>query len=469
VRNLAILLLMIFSDILFARDTAPEYYKDIWPVIESKCLTCHSENGVAFSLSDPKLAFGFRAAIVSAVKGGRMPPWMAEAGHQKYSDDYSLTMSDIAMLTRWSDEGFTRGKAVESAVAPRGSKRFKADFELDAIGVVPYTPVKSRVDDYRCFVLQWPRDEDGYVTGVDTHAGNPKISHHAIIYYANQDHAARYREFDEAESGAGYECFGGPLPDRLVSGAGRVEFDKANPDVLRKMQEETFWLAHWAPGMEGYYFPANTGIRIRPKSVIIVQMHYYSGFSAGESDNATRVGFRVTNTVAKPAINWPLSRSEWLQARDNRTLVVPANGKSSVSTEASFDGMDLYIAALSDLPVTDFAGVELHSANIHMHLIGASGEVIFTPDIGPSEILLKVPRFMFGWQRNFFLMSPKFIPQEKLKNMKLRVSCTFSNSSATEVFGGYGSDEEMCYNFSYIAARPRTSTVQPKDIRKTMP
>lgn len=40
---------------------------------------------------------------------------------------------------------------------------------------------------------------------------------------------------------------------------------------------------------------------------------------------------------------------------------------------------------------------------------------------------------------------------DRLDATQLEVQCEFANPGAEPVYGGYGSKEEMCYNFSLLA------------------
>ncbi|MGE4070863.1 MAG: hypothetical protein AB7E72_06770 [Lysobacterales bacterium] len=430
------------------------YYGDVRPIIEQKCLVCHSEAGVAFSFEDPEKAYDFRAAIALAVAARRMPPWMAEPGHQQYLNDYSLDDQQLALIARWAEDDYPKGKARRRQSAAAGPTAFKADMLLPLVGTKAYLPDQSRHDDYRCFVAQWPLSQPAFVTGIGAHPGNARISHHAIIYIAEPQYLDIYREFVEAEGGQGYQCFGGPLPDRLGIPEHRQALEAKHPEAVAGLAAGQFWLAHWAPGMEGYDLPPDTGIMVKPGSVVIVQMHYFTGFAPNESDAGTSLAFKTADTVRKPAVNWPLSRGEWLQARSNQSLVVPPQSRASVGTSASMIGLDQYIATTSDRDVGDFPSLEVHSANVHMHIIGAAGEVrLLRADQAP-EVLLKIPRYEFGWQRDFFLAQPKQVARADLESTQLEVHCEFANPGKEPVYGGYSSEEEMCYNFSLLALSP---------------
>lgn len=439
----------------------PLYYRDIRPLIEQKCLFCHAQSGVAFAFDDPERTYDFRAAIAAAVTTRRMPPWMAEPGHQDYHGDYSLSAEELELIAQWATADYPKGEPQATSQKPSVNAAFIPDIRIPVTGSSEFLPDQQQRDDYRCFIAQWPLKTAQYVTGIGAVPGNPRISHHAIIYVAEARFAPIYADFVKAEGGQGYRCFGGPLPDWLGDADKRAAFEAHHPDGVAELSRGQFWLAHWAPGMEGYQLPRDTGIPVAPGSVIILQMHYYTGFAPDQADPGTSLGFQVRKHVRKPAMNWPLTNVAWLHGRDNQSLVVPANGELTVDTDAALTGFDAYIAGVSGRPLEEFGSLELYSANLHMHLIGAAGTVTFTDSNKRSQVLLNVPRYEFGWQRDFFLASPLSIPRTQLDQTRLKVSCTFHNPHSHPVYGGYSSDDEMCYNFSLIAAVPESKAAAP--------
>ena len=88
-----------------------------------------------------------------------------------------------------------------------------------------------------------------------------------------------------------------------------------------------------------------------------------------------------------------------------------------------------------------------------MHAIGASGVIRLRDRHNQTETLLAVPRWDLRWQRDFTLAQPKTFSRGELPATVLTVQCTYRNPKDRMVYGGYGSDEEMCFNFSYIAVQ----------------
>jgi hypothetical protein len=110
--------------------------------------------------------------------------------------------------------------------------------------------------------------------------------------------------------------------DALTPG-GRLVLPLTPTGRLSDRQEPNFWLAHWAPGMDGHDFPEGTGIRMSPGAGLVVQMHYYGGAAPGERDAGTRMDFRVADRVDRPAFHFSQTRSAWLNGERNGSMVIP--------------------------------------------------------------------------------------------------------------------------------------------------
>ena len=137
------------------------------------------------------------------------------------------------------------------------------------------------------------------------------------------------------------------------------------------------------------------------------------------------------------------------------SIRVPAGDSASVSLTEDLGDYIGYIASVTGVPRDRIDGIELHSANLHMHGIGKSAEVTLERAGAERETLLAIPRWDLGWQRDFTFVQPKVFTREQIAGTKLRLRCTYFNPKEKTVFGGLGSDDEMCFNFSYIAVREK--------------
>lgn len=106
--------------IALAQPSQVTYSKDIAPILQRSCQSCHHRNSVApMSLMtyeevrpwarSIKLRTGLRN------KPDTMPPWYIEkeVGIQQFQDDMSLSDQDIAAIAAWADAGAPRGNPAD--------------------------------------------------------------------------------------------------------------------------------------------------------------------------------------------------------------------------------------------------------------------------------------------------------------------------------------------------------------------
>src|SRR4051812_25141660 len=127
------------------------FYKDVLPVLQSRCQECHRPGEAApMSLLTYKDARPWAKAIREAVLTKKMPPWFADPAHGKFSNDRSLPESEKQVLTAWADGGALEGnpkdgqKPLEFAEGwtigkPDLVLEVPVDFKVPASGTVDYT------------------------------------------------------------------------------------------------------------------------------------------------------------------------------------------------------------------------------------------------------------------------------------------------------------------------------------------
>ena len=438
---------------------AQDYYSDVRPVLVESCMGCHAENGIGWSMENPEATFEEHRMIARAITAEVMPPWLAEPGHQEYLGDLSLGSDVIGIVASWRDAGYPKGDPrPDPAPAEMTSFAFNSDMSL-SLEVIPgeaYLPPQDLDDEYRCFIVDWPGEDVGYVTGFRAVPGNEAIVHHMVLHTVEPGMVERYKEVDDMVDGAGYECLGGILPTSFDWAA----YEARYPDGQRELASSEWWLTQWAPGMYGQEFPEGTGIPVKPGSAVVVQMHYYIKEARGQSDTGSLVEFEIAKEVERPAFYMVNTKNPWFAGQQNGSMVIPSGEQTTYVVNEPLEGFLGLASYITGVERDRVGGLEIYSASLHMHAFGQSGDISLTDGDGRTETLLSVPKWNLHWQRDFLFAEPKIFGRELLGSTSLRLRCTFSQDTGEVVFGGYGSYDEMCMNFSYVAVQPVESATE---------
>src|SRR5258705_96794 len=119
------LLLAVFGALALAvlgsAASGPTYNRDVAPILDAKCTSCHRLGGIApFSLTTAADAKAHAAGIVRMTKAGLMPPWMPgdDSASIVGRDKRRLTTAEPATLARWAADQAAAGNANTRRRAP---------------------------------------------------------------------------------------------------------------------------------------------------------------------------------------------------------------------------------------------------------------------------------------------------------------------------------------------------------------
>ncbi|WP_224366643.1 monooxygenase [Hyalangium versicolor] len=396
------------------------YHRDIAPLVQEKCGGCHVEGGIApFPLQNYEQVFAMRGAIKASVKARIMPPWMPARDCTEYQQDRSLSDEQIALISRWVEEGGAEGDPVDEPTVPRVSQGGLSRADLTLAMPEAYSPTQSP-DEYRCFVLDWPETATRYISGFRGNPGRPSIVHHVIAFLAKPDEVATYQALDDADPKPGYTCFGGPgLLGNTVS-----------------------WIGSWVPGSGGMDYPDGTGIQVEPGSKIVLQVHYNLS-SANAAADTTSVSVRLESSVQKVAIMQPWTNPSW---RQSDAMLIPA-GQADVRYRFSFDLVPLLSNVTRGVFVNGVP-ITVYSAGLHMHTLGSWGRMEIERKTGGTDCMLDIPRWDFHWQGSYAFAQPKVLTAGD----RMAIECHWDNSlpMAQDVMWGEGTEDEMCLGTFYM-------------------
>ncbi|MCB9765478.1 MAG: hypothetical protein H6739_37230 [Alphaproteobacteria bacterium] len=388
----------------------PTYYADVEPILTESCVNCHVSGGIGpMPLTSYEEVGPVADWVASAVVERRMPPAQVADGCNEYVTDPALTEEERDIIARWADGGAPEGDPADALdIEPEPDPLELSRIDLRIPMPTPYSP-EIQPDEYRCFLLDWPEEEDVYVTGFGVAPGELSIVHHVIAFVATPELLDTFESIDAADPGPGYSCYGGPFGDEFPS-------------------EPINWLGAWVPGAVGWDNPEGTGVFVEPGSKIIVQMHYNSDSTTGELSDQTELLLKLDDEVERVGWTSPITNRLWPATH---SMEIPANSEG--------------VTHRAEIP---WVGTStLYDVGMHMHTFGRSGELSVTHADGSETCLVRFDTWDFNWQRSYRLAEPLVLSEGDTFN----VTCTFDNPTDEDINWGEGTGDEMCLGVVFQA------------------
>jgi hypothetical protein len=447
----------------------PTYYRDVSPILDTKCASCHRLGGIApFALTTAADAKAHAAGIVRMTKAGLMPPWMpgADSAALVGRDRRRLTTAELATLAAWAADGAPAGNAADRHTKPLVSAGLTGPGRTVTLAPPKaYTPhaTGGGIDDYHCFVLDPHLKSDAYVTGALIQPQRTGIVHHVILYEASGSQAAAADALNAENGGKGWTCFGGP----------NLPVDISQPGAFDRLGQPP-WIAAWVPGHTTNALPAGTGVLLHKGARVVMQVHYNLIAAAGPDRSSAQLRLRPATTK--------LTRLETQLVAAPVELGCPSDvtgpqcaRQQALQDETAHYGADaafipqallrLCQKTLADYPsdTTSCDRVPAHETIYgvagHMHLRGRDISVVLDPGTPKQQTLLHIPAWDFHWQDVYYLKHPVTVGVFD----DIRVTCRFDNSRDAQpvvgakqllpryVLWGEGTTDEMCLAMLSVA------------------
>lgn len=190
---------------------APVFSADVEPVLRRHCVECHRPGG---SAPFPLVAFQDVAAasemIGEVVEQGRMPPWFATGGPERFANHRGLSPAERTTILDWVAAGAPGGEPrAAAATAPVASASTWSIGSPDLVVRMP-RPIKVLADGvmpYQYVILPRRFEHDTWVQRLelvsDDHA---EVLHHCNLFFLLPG-----RPFDDGQIIAGKVPGSGPL------------------------------------------------------------------------------------------------------------------------------------------------------------------------------------------------------------------------------------------------------------------
>ncbi|MCZ0931692.1 MAG: redoxin family protein [Oligoflexia bacterium] len=173
---------------IISRPVLPEvvYWKDVAPIVRNKCTSCHNPKGIGpMNFVRYEDVAGRGRMFEHVIRNDLMPPWyLADNLEVEYDNDLSLGIKEKALLLKWANTGFKKGKSFKNKtlwVEKLEKREFDYMINLPKKVVVPEGKFL-----YYAFLIDPKFKEDKWIKHI-YFVMKPKVVHHAVLFIMKPD------------------------------------------------------------------------------------------------------------------------------------------------------------------------------------------------------------------------------------------------------------------------------------------
>ena len=346
---------------------APTFYRNVIPVLQQHCQSCHRPGEIASSIPLITYTDGrqWAAKIRDTTNSRQMPPWFADPCCGHFMNDPSLTAEEISTLSAWAESGTPVGDPQDAPLSPHWTDGWNIEPPDVVITMPKAVEIPAHGDvEYTYEIVPTNFADDKWVQMSEVRPSSRENVHHAVVYIRPPD------------------------SDWLRGGPVGVPFTASSlaGEHLRHQAHETKsdMLMVYAPGSSPDRWPENMAKFVPAHSDLIFQMHYTTNGHA--SADQTSIGI----VLAKHP---PPRRVITLQlANDHDTIPIPPGAENY--------RVEVHGTIPNDCTLLSFFP--------HMHLRGKRFEYNIVHEDKSIETLLRV-NYDFYWQLSYRLAQPRFL------------------------------------------------------------
>ncbi len=390
-----IILLFGFVSLWFPFDlSAQTFFKDVRPIIQRKCVSCHRDGEAApFPLvSYDDLAK--RATFIKEVVQSRyMPPWKADNDYVHFDNDRSLTEKEIQTIVSWVDAGAKEGKRNvrenQADAAPFTGYGRAADMTL--VTADTFLVKGNNRERFVEFKIPFELESSFNVEAIEFYSNNKKLVHH--VNYAVQIIEDPAIDIHAAPAMANHTD-------------GEIRYN----DPYKKFKRNMAYYGGWIPGASAEAYPPKIGWKMPKRGVILLTVH----FSATPIDELSVNGVHLffTNVPVEREVKVVSFGSGGIGELDIQPsfFMIPADKLSHYSLKFKNPGEDLSMLYIWP----------------HMHYIGKSFKVYATLENNDTIPLVNIPDWDYRWQEMYRYKKFMKIP----KGAVIHMECAYDNTAA---------------------------------------
>jgi len=296
--GLAVAATAMAADVSSSAPSAVTFAKDVLPLLQQNCQTCHRPGQVApMSLLTYQEARPWAKAIKAAVTARKMPPWFADQQYGHFLNDRSLKQSEIDTLVKWADTGAAEGDP-KDAPAPVQWPKGGWGIQPEVVVNMPAHDVPAKgVLEWELIALPGPFKQDTWVTSMEILPGDMSVVHHICFSFEKHKPTTVYNRYewvqvprDETGNPTPGNTGFAELPDQMIAtrevGSTEVKVRPGKPTLRQNLD------FCYLPGAGADDYRAwNAGKLVPAGSDIVVSLHYTTNGKA--VTDQTKIGFTV--------------------------------------------------------------------------------------------------------------------------------------------------------------------------------
>ncbi|MEW6320702.1 MAG: hypothetical protein AB1635_06410 [Acidobacteriota bacterium] len=365
---------------------APTFTKDIAPIFQQKCESCHRPDSIApMSLVTYEEARPWARSIRDRVATRQMPPWHIDTnvGIQHFENDRGLSEAQIDTVVRWVNAGAPKGDMKDMPPPVQWpdqsvwnfAERFGGPPDL-IIKSPPYTQKANAQDAWYKPVVPTGLTEARWVRAIEIRPSTVKgrkITHHALARLLQTENDT-------------------PQPSAVNNNG-----DDPGPGLFME----------WAVGKQGEIMRPNSGKLMLPGSRIVWDIHYHA------------VGEDITDSVELGIYFYPKGQEP--KYRQTLALFSGITGGNR-----NLDIAPNSLATTQNFHVMRKAG-RLENFQPHMHLRGKGMLLEAILPTGQIQTISQVSNWNFNWHNNYVYADDHapLLP----KGTVLRITSWFDNTA----------------------------------------
>ncbi len=383
----------IFSNSLLLSAQDLTYHKDIAPLIQAKCASCHHPGGGA---PFPLLTYGDvakRASFIKdVVKSRYMPPWRADNNYVHFANDRSLAQKEIDLLVKWIDNKAPEGKLVTTA------KPATAFVSATKYGRKPdlFLPIADsfkvpgdNVERFVVFKIPFELKEPGNIEAIEFYTNNNKLIHHAN--YAIHEVADPAIDIYNTAK----------VVD--LSGEERTNYEQYKP-----YRKTITYYGGWIPGTTYEYYPKQFGWVMPKRGVILLTVHFAPS-SVDESSIAGVNLFFKKTPVTRPVKVISFGSGGIGEDQISPIFFIKKDETKTFTLNVTNPGTDLSVMYVWP----------------HMHYVGKEFKAFILTPAGDTVKLVRIPDWDFRWQEIYRLKTLMKVP----KGSVMHIEGTYDNTA----------------------------------------